>query len=144
MEFDDRHVEWLRALLGNREEEMRYLAFELAATDELQPLVLLLHYAFTLAVRRAFGETFTRGMVIEVVADLRAKLSDSPVPINAVAAESEIRRALGDPELPPLFPDANARWVAQTALIGYLVHDMDLDCAQIDDLVRHACQAAAG
>lgn len=143
MEFDDRHVAWLRALLESRDEEMRRLAAELGEADELKPLIPLLHYAFSLALSKAFGETFTRSLVIEVVADLRAKLSETPISVNAVAAESEIRRALGDPELPPLFPDADARWVAQTALLGYLVHDMALDHGQIEDLVRQSCQMVA-
>lgn len=143
MEFDDRHVEWLRAMLENRDEEMRRLAANLAETDDLGPLVPLLHYAFVLAVRNAFGETFTRSMVIEVVADLRVRLSDTPVSVNAVAAESEIRRALGDPEMPPLYPDADARRVAQTALLGYLVHDFGLGGSQVNDLVHQASQAVA-
>lgn len=143
MDFDDRHVRWLRALLESRDEEMQRLATELAAADDLEPLIPLLRCAFSLVVRKAFGETFTRGMVIEVVADLRAKLSEAPIPVNAAAAESEIRWALGDPESPPLFPDAGARWVAQTALLGYLVHDMGLDHDQIEDVVRQARQMAA-
>jgi hypothetical protein len=56
--------------------------------------------------------------------------------VDPVAAESEIRRALGDPA--PLFPDAQARAVADLAVLDYLVRDMGLDDDGIFALLHEA------
>lgn len=143
----DRHAAWLRAMIDGHEEDGQRLTAELAKAGSLDPLIPLLNQAFSIAIRQAFGDEFTREQVIRVVAALRAVLSETPVTVDPVAAESEIRRVLGDPEPPPLFPDADARWVAQTALLGYVVRDLELDPDQIGDLISQAClavTAAAG
>lgn len=72
------------------------------------------------------------------MANVRSVLSLSNLPgtVDPVAAESEIRRALGDTvsEL----PDPDARAAAQLTVLDYLVRDMKLTDDQIDDLLQDA------
>jgi hypothetical protein len=140
VKIDDRHVAWLRAQIGGRETSMRQITARLSAPDEMDPLAPLLHHAFVLAVRKAFGPQFTHGEVIRLVANVRTVLSEMPGLVDPVAAESEIRRALGEPT--PLFPDPNARAAAQLAVLDYLVHDLELGDDQTDSLLDQARQAA--
>lgn len=119
---------------------MRQIMGELSRPGDLDPLAPLLHRAFVLAVRKAFGPQFTHGEVIRLVANVRTVLSEMPSLVDPVAAESEIRRALGEPT--PLFPDPNAWAAAQLAVLDYLVHDMELGDDQVDSLLDRARQAA--
>lgn len=131
-----------RAQIGGDEAAMRQIASELSGPGDLDPLPPLIHRAFVLAVRKAFGSQFTRGEVIRLVADVRSMLAPSCMTgvVDPVAAESEIRRALGDPA--PEFPDPDARAAAQMTVLDFLVHDMALDDGQIGQLLRQARQMA--
>jgi hypothetical protein len=140
VKVDDRHVEWLRALIAGRQEDARHLTDELFASGAAEPIYPLLHYTFAFAIREALRGKPTYGDVIRVVAALRAQISRTPVMVDPVAAESEILRALGDSAV-PLFPDGDQRAMAQTALLCYVVRDMGLDDSQIDELLRQAGQA---
>lgn len=140
MEADGRHVAWLRAQISGDEARMRQIADELSRLGDLDPLPWLIHCTFVLAVRKAFGERFTSGEVVRLAADARSMLAPSGMigVIDPVAAESEIRRALGDPA--PEFPDPDARAAAQITVLDYLVHHMALDDGQISELLRQARQ----
>ena len=141
MKLDDRHVEWLRALIAGRQEDAQQLTDELFASGAAEPIYPLLHYAFVFAIRELFGDSYSHGRVIQLVAGLRAEFSGTPAGVvDPVAAESETLRALGDATV-PLFPDADARAVAQAALLSYTVRDMELDDSQLDELLRQAGQA---
>lgn len=143
MTIDDRHVEWTRALITGRQEDAQRLADELFASGAGEPLYLLLHYAFALAIRKLFGDTYSRGLVIELVAAVRAELSGTPADgVDPIAAESEMLRALGDAAT-PVFPDPSARAVAQAAMLCYAVRDMGLGNDQIDELLQSARRASA-
>jgi len=143
MTIDDRHVEWARALITGRQEDAQRLAGELFASGAGEPLYPLLHYTFAFAIRKLFGDSYSHGLVIELVAALRAGLSGTPADgVDPVAAESEILRALGDATA-PVFPGPAARVVAQAAMLSYAVRDMDLGNDQIDELLQRARRAAA-
>lgn len=138
MKTDDRHVAWLRAQIGGDETTMRQIMADLSGPGDLDPLAPLIHRAFTIAVRRVFGTQFTHGEVIRLVANVRSLLSEAPVPVDPVAAESEVRRALG--EHAPAFPDPDARTVAQLTVLDCVVRDLRLGDRQIDDLLGEARQ----
>lgn len=143
MKVDDRHVEWAWALITGRPEDAQRLAGELFACGAGEQLYPLLHCTFALAIRKLFGDTYSYGLVIELVAALRADLSGTPTDgVDPVAAESEILRALGDVTT-PVFPDPSARAVAQAAMLCYAVRDMGLDHDQIDELLQRARRASA-
>ena len=140
MRVDDRHVVWLRAQIAGQEPIMRRAAGELTGPHDLEPLDPFIYHVFVLAVRSAFGAEFTRSQVIKVVADTRVMLSPRTGLVDPIAAESEVRRALGDRA--PLFPDAKARTVAQMAILDYLVRERGLDDDEIFALLCQGRQAA--
>jgi len=141
MNVDDRHVEWVRALITGRQEDAQRLAGELFAAGAAELLYLLLHYTFAFAIRQLFGDSYSRGQVIERVAALRAELSGTPADlVDPVAAESELLRALGNMTI-PLFPDGDARATAQAALLCHAIRDMELGNDQIDELLQRAHHA---
>lgn len=139
MELGDQHVAWLHAQVRGDEPGMRQIMARFNGPGDLGPLAPLIYHAFVIAVRRAFGPQFTPGEVIRLVANVRTVLSELPDAVDPVAAESEIRRALGDPV--PFFPDSDARAAAQMTVLDYLVHDLDLDEKQLDILLGQARQA---
>lgn len=120
---------------------MRRVASELAGPHDMEPLAPLIYHGFVLAVRSAFGAEFSRSQVIRVVAAVRAMLSPRTDLVDPVAAESEIRRALGDSAV-PFFPDAQARMTAQMAVLDYLVRDQGLDDDEIFAVLWQARRAA--
>lgn len=140
MRTDDRHIAWVRAQIAGDQAAMHQLTNKLSEPGNLDPIAPLIYCAFVLAVRKAFGTQFTRGEVIRLAANVRSALALSGLPavLDPVAAESEIRRALGDAA--PQFPDADACAAAHMAVLDYLVHDMELDDSQIGELLHHACQ----
>lgn len=138
MELTDEHVEWLRAQINGNETAMRQIMSRLSRPGDLDPLAPLVYHAFVIAVRKAFGAHFTHGDVVRLVANIRTALVELPEAVDPVAAESEIRRALGDPA--PEFPDPNARTAVQITVLDYLVHDWALDDGQIRELLRQASQ----
>lgn len=140
MKADDRHAEWVRALIAGRQEDAQRLTGELFASGDADSLYPFLYYAFAFAIRRVLRGEPTYDDVIRVVAALRAGLTGTPVVVDPVAAESEILRALGDPSA-QLFPDRDARATAEIALLCFSVHDMDLNGDQIDELLRQAREA---
>jgi hypothetical protein len=140
VEVDDRHIVWLRAQIAGQEPIMRKVAGELVGPHDMDPLAPLIYHAFVLAVRAAFRGGFTYGQVIRVVASIRAMLSPRTDLVDPVAAESEIRRALGDPAA--FFRDGKARTTAQMAVLDHLVRDMGLDDDEIFALLRQARQEA--
>ena len=142
MTIDDRHIEWMRVLVMGRQEDAQRLADELFASGAGDPLSTLVHYSFAFAIRNFFGDSYSYGRVIELVAALRAELSGTPADlVDPVAAESEVLRALGDATVPQ-FPDGDARTTAQAALLCYAVRDMKLDYGHINELLHHVREAA--
>jgi hypothetical protein len=141
MKLDDRHIAWLRAQLNGQEVAMREIMGELSEPGDVDPLSQLIYHAFVIAVRRVFGTQFTHGEVVRLVADERAALGDMHGLVDPVAAESEIRRALGERAVS--FPDPVARATAQLTTLDYLVRGMELSDAQVDELLCQARYAAS-
>lgn len=140
MRVDDLHMVYLRAQLAGDEEIMGDARRRLNAENTLDGIVPLVHESFVLVTRKWFGAGFTHGQVIRLVAQVRASLGDQSKLVDPVAAESEIRRALG--ENVPLFADTAVRTAAQMALLDFLVRDLNLDEAEIWGLLRDARDAA--
>jgi hypothetical protein len=135
MKVDDLHVAYLRSQIAGEEQGVLG-ALNTLDPGQMAPLVTLVHEAFVLAVRTWFGPAFTHGEVIRLVATLRALNSEGPDFVNPAAAESVIRRALG--ENAPLHADPAARLTAQFVLLDFLVRAMSLDGAGIDRLISDA------
>jgi hypothetical protein len=135
MQVDDLHVAYLRSQIAG-EEQGALNALNALAPDQMTPLVTLVYEAFVLATRMWFGPGFTHGEVIRLVAAIRGLSTDDPDFVNPAAAESVIRRALG--ENAPLPPDPAARITAQFVLLDFLVRAMSLDDDGIDKLLDEA------
>lgn len=119
---------------------MRQIMDQLRIPGGMDPVAPLLYSAFVIAVRKAFAPEFTRGEVVRLVSNVRVLLGEMRDAVDPVAAETEIRRALG--ENIPAFPDANASAAAQMTVLGYLVRDLGLDGSALSDLLAQARSAA--
>jgi hypothetical protein len=95
MKVDDLHVAYLRSQIAGEEQGVLD-ALNTLDPGHMTPLVTLVHEAFVLAVRTWFGPAFTHGEVIRLVATLRALNGEDPDFVNPAAAESVVRRALGE------------------------------------------------
>lgn len=92
--------------------------------------------AFVLAARRQFAPMWSRSEVIQFVGMIRAVPGGQPDLLDPLAAETELRVALGE-DLPP-WPDPQARVAAEVMLLGALVAALELDDAGVDDLLGEA------
>lgn len=137
MKVDDLHMTYMRAQIAGNEGVMRQALAQLTGPHDLDPLPPLVFEAFVLAVRKWFGSSFTHGQVIRLVAAIR---SYDPKLVDPVAAESEIRRALGDHAA--LFPDPDARAAVHFILLDFLVRDMQLDNEAVNRLLDKARDTA--
>lgn len=140
MKVDGRHEAWLRAVVTGQQEDALHLGGKIFAAGTSDALYPFLYCAFAVGIRKFFGDSYSHSEVIALVAAVRAELSGTPADgIDPVAAESGILRALGDTAA-SVNADADARAVAETALLSYTVRAMELDAAQVDDLLSQAAR----
>ena len=99
--------------------DRRFLA--LRTSGKYQGLDVLLLAAFTVAARRRFAPVWYPAEIIRYVAEVRGVTPEMADTLNAVAAENQLRSALGQ-EVPP-FPDAETRTRAQMMLLIALTAD---------------------
>jgi hypothetical protein len=130
---NDEQVAALRAFLAGGPEEFVPLHHRLIRSDQMEGYGEFVYAAFVTATRRRFSPTYTRADIIRFVAGVRALLYEEPDIINPHAAESLIRRALGEQLTDELDMETNAR--AQIALLLALVQDEDLDNAELDEFL---------
>lgn len=140
MKVDDLHMVYLRAQLEGEEGVMRRALHQLNGADALDPLAALVYEAFVIAVRKWAGTQFTRAQVIQLVASVRSFFIEEPDLVDPVAAESEVLRALG--QAIRLFPDVAACGIARLTVLDFLVHELDLDEDEINNLLEQARDTA--
>lgn len=96
----------------------------------------LLFCAFEVAVRRKFAPTYFAGQLVRFVADVRIAASEDAIPINPLIAEDMVRRAVDAPPLKETVPDdVSATLHAQVFILLYLVAEMDLDRAGLEQFI---------
>ena len=95
---------------------------QLATSESAAGFGYLLYTAFVVAARRAFSPSWTRADVIRLVADVRASACLDPNDIDPLAAEHQLRTALG--ERIPGCPPEEARARAQVILLMTLTRDL--------------------
>ncbi len=107
---------------------------QLATPDVAEGFGHLLYAAFALAARRKFSPAWTRADVVRFVADARAHVGKDPDDLDPIAAEHQLRTALG--ERIPGYPPEEARARAQVILLTAL--SRDLTDAELDGLLAEA------
>lgn len=138
--IDDMHMFLLRAHLDGDQDAVRRAHESLTGPHAMDALGALVHQAFVIAARRTFAPAYNRGQLIQYAASLRAALSERPELLDPVAAELELRRALGEDV--PASPDTGARATAQLILLTALARDLELGDDATWDLLLRARQNA--
>ncbi|NDU75074.1 hypothetical protein GWI34_20945 [Actinomadura sp. DSM 109109] len=96
----------------------------------------LLFCAFEVAVRRKFAPTYFVSQLIRFVADVRIAAGEDANLINPLVAEDMVRRAVDAPPLKETVPDdVSATLHAQVYILLYLVAEMDLDRAGLEQFI---------
>lgn len=134
----DLHVAALRAHLAGDAVAVARALDRLRGEAGLDGLAALAQAALVLAASRSFAPTWTQAAVIQYVAAIRAIFSEQPDLLNPLAAESELRNALG--EGLPAWPDETARAHAQVILLAALARSLELDDTGIDELLNRALE----
>jgi hypothetical protein len=98
------------------ESDRQFLA--LLKADQIEGLGELLLAAFTIAARRRFSPTWSPAEIVRFVADVRSRSSEMAALLQPVAAENQLRIALGNAETP--YPEMEARGRAQMVLLNAL------------------------
>jgi hypothetical protein len=140
MPVTDHQMVLLMAYLAGEEEVAQRVRTELAASGTAEGFAELVYAAFVIAARRRFSPAWTRSGVIRFVAEVRALLSEQPDVLDPLAAEHQLRSALG--EKMTSYPAAEDRARAQVILLDALVQSADLDDAGLHELLDEARQLA--
>lgn len=130
----------LRAHIGGDADVVGRAREQFAEPPALAALGSLTQAAFVVAARRMFAPTWTRSDVIQYVAMIRTIFPDQPDLLNPLAAENELRIALGDSV--PAWPDDAARSTVVAILLPALGQTLELDDAGIDELLSQARELA--
>jgi hypothetical protein len=143
--FSDMHVAALRTFLikgpdvwAERYEE------QLKREDDLG-FSFLMYCALAKAAHRRFSPTFSHPQIIRYVADLRLSLEEDAHELNPRVAEGVLRYALGDKTLisrPPFGADQVTMVRAQIYLLLGLISEMDLNDAELEQLVKDSTEYA--
>jgi hypothetical protein len=104
-------------------------------------LAELVYAAFVIGAHRKFAPDPTRAGVVRFVAHTRALLDRDREILDPLAAERELRRALGEDVSP--WPDVEVRARTQLVLLDALIQGMTLDRPAIAELLEEA-RAKAG
>ncbi|MEV0662978.1 hypothetical protein ACIBI3_25240 [Actinomadura luteofluorescens] len=127
----------LRSFLLEGPEAWVPLQDEMQVDDETAAgYMSLLFCAFEVAVRRKFAQPYFVGQLVRFVADVRIAASEDAIPINPLVAEDMVRRAVDAPPLKENVPeDPSAILHAQVFILLYLVAEMDLDRAGLEQFI---------
>lgn len=142
MPVTDKQMILLMAHLAGEEQVARRVQTELVTSGTAEGFAELVYAAFVIAARRRFSPAWTRADVIRFVAQVRAVLSEQPEVLDALAAEHQLRSALGEetasyPDMAS-YPDKEASAWAQVILLDALVQSADLDEAAMTTLLGRA------
>lgn len=101
VEINGAHVTALRLLLEGDTSAWERVHEETMTTDQAAaPYMQMFYAAFTVAVRRKFGPTYTTHEIVRYVAKLRTELKEHGAEdFSPRMAETAIRGSLGDPSL---------------------------------------------
>jgi hypothetical protein len=132
---------WLRAYLAGEREIARRVNAEVAASVAAADFTALVYTAFVIAARRKFSPTWTRGEVIRFVAQVRALPGERLNALVPLAAEHQLRSALGE-RMTGELNGAEAAARAQLILLDALVQGADLDDGAVIDLLNLARETA--
>lgn len=136
MAISDKQVASLRAFLAHEPSEFVHLTRPLMESTDAEGYGELVYAAFALTVRRRFSPSWTIPDVVRVVATIRARLLETEVDVDPRAAETLIRRVLGDSVAGDFDDEAKSR--AQIFVLAELVDDEELDDAALDAFLVEA------
>jgi hypothetical protein len=140
MPVTDRQMILLMAHLAGAEEVAQRVQTDLVTSGTAEGFAELVYAALVIAAWRRFSPTWTRADVIRFVAQVRALLSKGPDALDPLAAEHQLRSALGE-EIAS-YPDKEASARAQVILLDALVQSANLDDAAITNLLNQARRLA--
>ncbi|MES9605082.1 hypothetical protein [Actinomadura sp. NPDC000929] len=137
IKIQEENILALRSFLLEGPEAWALLEDKILVDDETAAgYMSLLYGAFHVALRRRFSPTYNAEEIVRLVADMRIKAEDDEGLINPSAAESVIRRAVGASPLQETGPDdAKTVLYAQVFILLYLVAEMDLDRAGLEQFI---------
>ncbi|MGW3773670.1 hypothetical protein [Actinomadura verrucosospora] len=127
----------LRSFLLEGPEAWVPLQDEMQVDDETAAgYMSLLFCAFEVALRRKFAPTYIVGQLVRFVADVRITADEDANLIDPIIAEDMVRRAVDAPPLKETVPDdVTATLRAQVFILLYLVAEMDLDRAGLEQFI---------
>ncbi|MEU8123083.1 hypothetical protein AB0C21_30605 [Spirillospora sp. NPDC049024] len=128
----------LRSFLLEGPEAWVPLQDEIQVDDETAAgYMSLLFCAFEVAVRRKFAPTYFVWQLVRFVADVRIAAGEDAFLIDPLVAEDMVRRAVDAPPLKEAVPeDVSATVHAQVFILLYLIAEMDLDRAGLEQFIE--------
>jgi hypothetical protein len=135
MPVTDEQVRTLRAFLVFDPIYER-LTHDLAASGRWHGFPELVHSAFVTAVRRRFAPAWTSAQIVRFTAQVRNSLRPHGVDLDALATETLLRQALGDP-VTSIHDDTTHAEVTLYVL-GELIASEHLDHAGLDAFLADA------
>lgn len=140
VEIREENILALRSFLVEGPEAWVPLRERMQVDDETAAgYMSLLFGAFEVAVRRRFSPTYTVGDIVRFVADVRMALGENADRVNALVAESMVRRAVDAPR--PKNDggdDVESVVLAQMYILLYLVAEADFDRAGLEQFIEEA------
>src|ERR1022692_3259866 len=133
MPVTDKQMVLLRAYLAGETAIVQRVNRQLAGKATADGIAELVSAALVIAARRKFTSASSRADVIRFVARVRALLAEQPGALDPVAAEYELRTALGEKMTGGPAGEAKAR--AQVVLLDALVQSANLGDAAVADLL---------
>jgi hypothetical protein len=131
---------WLRATLAGEMEVVERVNAQATGAAQAAGLGALVYAAFGIAARRKFAPVWTHAEVIRFVGQVRALLVERRDVLDPVAAEQQLRSALGEQVAADSGIEAKAH--AQLILLDAIVQALELDDAVVADLLNQARETA--
>lgn len=126
MPVTDKQMVLLHAYLSGEYEIAETLHRELTAAGAVDGIAELVYAAFVIAARQKFSPTWAHSDVIRFVARVRADRSGQPDALDPLAAEHQLRSALGE-TMTGDHASGEAHAGAQVILLEALAQSQNLD-----------------
>lgn len=140
MTVTQEQVATLRAHLAGDFDEYNRLWAKLDRKSADSGYITLIAAAFFEAVDRRFAKSATNSDIIEFVGSVRSRFDETGKDVDANAAETLIRAALGNDSGAELDDDTVVS--TQITVLTALILDEHLDDAGLDQFMRDACRIA--
>lgn len=140
MTVTQEQVATLRAHLAGDFDEYNRLWAKLDRKSADSGYITLIAAAFFEAVDRRFAKSSTNSDIIEFVGSVRSRFDETGNDVDANAAETLIRAALGNDSGAELDDDTVVS--TQITVLTALILDEHLDDAGLDQFMRDACRIA--